>query len=146
MPPERSSTATTTTTIKHLSANVQQRYLENIDNFIKIGVPKLINQINKYCQDSFKDVNLKDNLSVDFLVDKFKVIREKYENNNNNYCYVNENNEIMLESLINEKDLQIEMKMEEEEEEEDLFSEGFISQISNYLLPLELKVKIEINI
>lgn len=67
-----------------LSANVQQKYLENIEIFVKKGLPNLMKKIYKLTEEEFKDVNLKENLTVEILSKKFENIREKLEKPTNN--------------------------------------------------------------
>ena len=38
-----------------LSANVQQRYLENIEIFVKRGLPALMNNIHDLTENEFKE-------------------------------------------------------------------------------------------
>lgn len=62
-----------------LTPDIQKQYLGNIENFVRIGLPNLINKMQLLCEQTFKPVNLKTDMSVDTLAEKFDLIRQKLE-------------------------------------------------------------------
>lgn len=64
-----------------LSAHVQQSYLENIENFIRTGLPELIAMIENFCDEEFSSVSLKENLTVDFIGQKLENIQQRINAN-----------------------------------------------------------------
>jgi peroxin-3 len=70
-----------------LSASIQQRFLLNIENFVKQGLPKMSEKIYKCCEKVFAELSLRDEISVDILNSKFDQVRNEIENDIN---FVNE--------------------------------------------------------
>lgn len=59
-----------------LSGTVQQKFLENIENFINY-LPDLIEVIESYCTESFKDVSLKESVDVELISIKIEELVKK---------------------------------------------------------------------
>lgn len=62
-----------------LSSQVQQKFLENIENFVNKGLPVLTEIITGFCEEAFKEVNLKESLNVEFISQKIESIQKKIE-------------------------------------------------------------------
>lgn len=58
-----------------LSAQLQQKYLENIENFVNTGLPNLIALIENFCDEEFSSISLKESLTVDFIGQKLETIQ-----------------------------------------------------------------------
>ena len=60
-----------------LSPSTQQKYLENIENFIKKELVHLIEDIEESCQLVFSEVNLKENMTIDMLQERFEQVHKR---------------------------------------------------------------------
>lgn len=70
-----------------LSASIQQKFLLNIENFVKYGLPKITDKIYKCCENVFADISLREDITVDLLNSKFDLVRNEIDNDAN---FVNE--------------------------------------------------------
>ena len=80
-----------------LSPSIQQRFLLNIENFVKQGLPKMSDKIYECCEKVFAELSLRDEISVDILNAKFDQVRNEIEND------VNFVNEFLLCDIVETK-------------------------------------------
>ncbi len=62
-----------------LSNDVQQEFLNNIENFVSVGLTRLTSIVQAYCEEVFMPIGLKESLNVGQVSEKIKLIQEKIE-------------------------------------------------------------------
>jgi len=62
-----------------LSNDVQQQFLNNIENFVNIGLTRLTSIILAHCEDVFMPIGLKESLNVEQISQKIKLIQNGIE-------------------------------------------------------------------
>lgn len=62
-----------------LTPTVQQNYFENIENFVKKGIPNLIEKIKNLCEVSFENLSLKEIVTIDMLGERFESIQNQFQ-------------------------------------------------------------------
>lgn len=80
-----------------LSGNVQQKFLENIENFINC-LPSLIEIVESCCTESFENVSLKETIDVEFLSIKIEELLIKI---NNKLFNSNEDDTFIAKFMLN---------------------------------------------
>ena len=62
-----------------LSSDVQQEFLNNIENFVSSGLTRLTSIVQAHCEEVFMPIGLKESLNVGQVAEKIKLIQERIE-------------------------------------------------------------------